>query len=239
VRRGGAEDGVAIAMAMMAMLLISALGAALILLSSSETIIASHFRSHVEAQYAADAAMARAIDLVAGLEDWTGPIAGATSSGLADGTLAALRTLPDGSTLDLVQATNLANCQKQTGCSATDLAAVTADRPWGANNPCWQPYAYGPLTWLLAGPTSYDSPYYVLLLVADDPGGTHHASSDEREAPVRESIALRADAFGPRGAHAVLEVIASRPLDTADNRRVYNLDVGPFPTSILSWREVR
>jgi hypothetical protein len=147
--------------------------------------------------------------------------------------------LADGSPLDLVQATNLANCEKPVACSGTDLAAVTADRPWGANNPFWQPYAYGPLTRLLAGPASHDSPYYVLLLVADDPGGTHHASSDEREAAVRESIALRAEAFGPGGAHAVLEVIASRPRDTADNRRVYNLDVGPFPTSILSWREVR
>jgi hypothetical protein len=237
--RDSREDGVAIVMAMLATLLISALGAALILLSSSETIIAAHFRSRVEVRYAADAAMARGVDLIAALDDWSAPIAGSTSSALVDGSLAGPRTLADGSALDLAQATNLANCQNAAGCSAADLAAVTADRPWGVNNPYWQPYAYGPLSRVLVSATPLESAYYVLLFVADDPGGTHKALVSESPGPTREGIALRAEAFGPRGAHAVLEVIASRPSHVADPERVYNPGVGPYPMTILSWREVR
>lgn len=236
--RVAAEDGVAIAMAMMAVLLISALGTALVLLSSSETIIAAHFRSSVEAHYAADAVMARAIDLVAGLDDWAAPIAGATQSSLVDGAPIGSRRLPDGSTVDLVQCMNLANCQKPTACSSSDLAAVTADRPWGTNNPAWQLYAYGPLSAVLAEPSSLDSPHYVLLFVADDPAGTHRPPTDG-EPPTREGIALRAEAFGPRGAHAIIEVVASRSVNPAGDQKDYNLGVGPLPMKILSWREVR
>jgi hypothetical protein len=238
VIRSGAEDGVAIAMAMMATLLISALAAALILLSSSETIIAAHFRSRVEARYAADAAMARGIDVIAGLDDWSAPIAGTTTSGLVDGSLAGLRTLADGAALDLVQATNLANCQNATGCSADDLTAVTVDRPWGSNNPRWQPYAYGPLSRVLADAAPLESAYYVILFVADDPAGTHNAAAIAEEVATREGIALRAEAFGPSGAHAIVEVIASRQIRTSEDETAYNPAVGPLPTRILSWREV-
>ena len=50
------EDGIAMIMAMAATLLMGALGMALVLTTSSETIIASNFRDASEAVYAADAA---------------------------------------------------------------------------------------------------------------------------------------------------------------------------------------
>jgi hypothetical protein len=238
VTRVHQEDGVAITMAVMAVLLISAAGAALLLLASSETIIAAHFRSSVLAQYGVEAMMVRGIDLVAALDDWAGPIAGSAKSALLDGALIGGRTLQDGSTLDLVQVVNLANCQKPTTCSLSDLAAVTVDRPWGANNPRWQPYAYGSLSSVLAASSPLDSPYYVLLLVADDPTGTHRPRATGAPAPTREGIALRAEAFGPRGAHAVIEVIASRTIGAPAEQTDYNLAAGS-PMKILSWREVR
>ena len=238
--RAGAERGVAITMAVMACLLISAIGAVLLLLSSSEGIIAAQFRGSVEVEYAAEAMMARAIDLVAGLEDWAGPIAGSTRSALVDGTPSGLRLLRDGSTLDLDQAVNLANCQKTTACSASDLAAVTADRPWGVNNPVWRLYAYGPLGDVFADANALDPGYYVMVLVADDPTGSHRVRADGQAAPTREGIALRADAFGPRGTHAVIEVFASRDLtDTPNNEKDYNPGTGPLSMKILSWCEVR
>ncbi len=232
------ENGVAVTMAVMAVLLISAAGAALLLLSSSETMIAVHFRSSVLAQYGADAMMVRAVDLVAILDDWSGPIAGTAKSAHVDGAFTGGRTLPDGSTLDLVQVVNLANCQKTTTCSTSDLAAVTVERPWGANNPRWRPYAYGSLSSVLAAASPLDSPYYVLLLVADDPTGTHRARAKGAPAPEREGIALRAEAFGPRGSHAVIEVIAARTIGAPRDETDYNRDVGS-PLEILSWREVR
>ena len=231
------EDGVAITMAVMAVLLISAAGAALLLLSASETMIAAHFRSSVLAQYGVEAMMVRGVELVAALDDWAGPIAGSTQSALVDGPFIRARTLADGSTLDLVQVVNLANCQKTTACSLADLAAVTTERPWGANNPTWQPYAYGSLGSVLAAP-SLDSPYYVVLLVADDPTGTHRPRGVEAPEPTREAIALRAEAFGPRGAHAVIEVIAGRAIGPPADQTDYNRDRGS-PMEIVSWREVR
>lgn len=232
------EDGVAITMAVMAVLLISAAGGALLLLSASETMIAAHFRSSVLAQYGVEAMMVRGIDLVAALDDWAAPIAGSTQSALVDGPLISVRTLADGSTLDLVQVVNLANCQKTTTCSLADLAAVTVERPWGAYNPSWQPYAYGSLSSVLTASSPLDSPYYVVLFVADDPTGTHRPRSDDAPAPLREAIALRAEAFGPRGAHAVIEVIAGRTIDAPADQTDYNRDRG-FPMKIVSWREVR
>jgi hypothetical protein len=234
-----AEDGVAMIMAVMALLLMSALGAALILTSSSETVIAAHFRNGVEAGYAADAMMTRGLDMIAGLEDWAGPIAGAAQPALVDGALGP-RILQDGSTLDLVQALNLANCHKTTACSASDLRAVTADRPWGANNPRWQPYAYGPLSGLLPASPAIESPFYVLLLVADDPAGSHQAPmAAGADGPVWEGIAVRAEAFGPRGAHKVVEVVGGRTVGAPDGEKDYNSWTGRSAMKISSWREVR
>jgi hypothetical protein len=235
----GSERGVALTMAVMACMLLSAMAAALLLLSSAETIIAGHFRNSIEARFAAEAMMARGIDLASRSDDWAGSIAGSTPPVRTDGALAAPRTLADGSTLDLAQAVNLANCQKTSPCAAKDLAAVSVDRPWGTSNPSWRPYAYGPLSEMLADVT-IDSSYYVLLLVADDPTESHHAVAEDAPERLREGIALRAEAFGPRGAHAVIEVAADRALiGAADEEKDYNTAPGPLPMKILSWREVR
>ena len=237
--RIGTENGVALTMAMMACMLLSAMAAALILLSSAETIIAGHFRSSIEARFAAEAMMAHGIDLASRTDDWAGSIAGSTPPAWTDGALAAPRRLADGSMLDLGQAVNLANCHKTTPCALQDLAAVSVDRPWGASNPSWRPYAYGPLSGMLADVT-IDSSYYVLLLVADDPTASHRAADSDAPARLREGIALRAEAFGPRAAHAVIEVAADRALiGAADEENDYNTGPGPLPMRILSWREVR
>ena len=62
----GSEEGVAILVAIMALLLMAAIGSVLILTSSSETIIAAHFRDSVEARYAAGAMIERGLDDLAG-----------------------------------------------------------------------------------------------------------------------------------------------------------------------------
>jgi hypothetical protein len=229
----GDERGAAMLLAIAAMLLIGMLGAALMLVSSSEIIIAGSFRGGIEARDAAAAMMARGIDDIAGAADWAGPIAGTVVSTLVDGG-AGLRTLTDGTTIELNQAVNLANCQQATNCSAADLAAVTSDRPWGPNNPDWRLYAYGPLASVLPSATAVDSPYYVMLLVADDPSASHQAPAGDWE-----GVALRAESFGPRAAHAVVEVIARRSVNFALDETEYNSGSGQSPMNVLSWREVR
>ena len=127
MRTIGAEDGIALMVAMMALLVISALGSALILLSSSETIIAAHFRDNVATRYAVDATSGRHRRDRPAVDDWVGPITGATRSAFVDGPPAGRRTLPDGSIIDLAQLANLSNCRKTTGCTDDILDAVDAD----------------------------------------------------------------------------------------------------------------
>src|SRR5947199_171764 len=64
------EDGIAMIVALMAMLLMSALGAALVMTTTSETIIAGNFSRGQEGLYAADAAFERAMDDLLTVPDW-------------------------------------------------------------------------------------------------------------------------------------------------------------------------
>src|ERR671911_469784 len=139
------EQGIAMVVAMMAMLLMSALGIALVLTTSSETMISGNFSNSSEALYAADAAVERSMEDILTVPDWNKLLDGSTQSAFIDGAPTGVRSLPDGSTIDLVQAINMANCQKVTTCSTAEMNTSTAERPWGANNPRWQLYSYANL----------------------------------------------------------------------------------------------
>jgi hypothetical protein len=218
------EDGIAMIMAMAATLLMSALGIALVLTTSSETIIASNFRDASEAAYAADAVFERSINDLVMVPDWNTVLTGAVQSAFIDGAPSGRRTLADGSTIDLGQILSMTNCGKAAICSDADLDAVTAERPWGANNPRWQLYAYGNLTDMLPG-HRIDSPYYVLLMVGDDPSETDGKPfEDGIDTPGAGILALRAAALGPRGVRRTIDMTVVR---AAAGLRV------------LSWRDVR
>jgi hypothetical protein len=234
------ERGVALVIAIMATTLMLTLGGALVLLSSSETVIAGNFRAAHEATYAADAAIERSLADLRRESDWTPVLAGAIQSGFVDGPASGRRTLVDGSTIDLDQITSLANCQKPTPCSAAELASTTTARPWGANNPRWTPYAYGPLANLLVPPT-VRSAFYVVAFVGDDPSEndgdpTRDGVSTVGNPNPGEGIAvIRAEAFGPRNAHKVIEATVARlflPPGAAGEQTSTELRV-------LSWTEVR
>lgn len=231
------EDGIALIVAMMAMLLMTALGVALVLTTSSETTIANNYRNSSEALYAADAVLERAMDDILTVPDWNKMIDPTTPGGLAqsafvDGkALSDERTLPDGSTIRLDQAINMANCQQVADCSDTQMNANTAERPWATNNPRWRAYAYGNLADMLPASDTINSPYYVLLLVADDPSENDGNPMKDGITPCTPGVttgcnagtgvlALRAEAFGPRGAHKVIEVTVART-DTTELERGY------------------
>ena len=141
----------------------------------------------------------------------------------------------------------MANCQQVDPCSDAQMDANTAERPWATNNPRWRPYAYGKLSDMLPASDTINSPYFVLLMVADDPSETDGNPSKDGITPCPPNqtvgcnpgtgvLALRAEAFGPRGAHAVLELLVARA-DPADSD--YNDPSGGSAVKILSWREVR
>lgn len=219
------DDGMALLIALLALLLMTALGAALVLTTSSETIIAGNFLTSIEALYAADAAAERAIAELGGIADWNAVLGGSLQSAFVDGPPSGRRTIADGSTIDLVEVVNMANCGHVGPCSGAEMDAVTAERPWGANNPRWQLYAYG---WLRdttpAG--TIDSAYYVIVLVGDDPAendGNPLQDGAGTGNPGTGVVAVRAEALGPRGARKVVELTVAR-------------QAGP---RLLSWREMR
>lgn len=225
---GGRADGFALVVAILAMLLMSALGVALVLTTSSETMIAGSFRRSQEALYAADAAVERALDDLRAQPDWSQVLNGTVTSSFVDGLPGGVRTLDDGSVLDLTQVVNLVNCEKPSACSDTDLSTRTAQRPWGANNPVWRLYAYGRLRDMATG-NSVSSSYYVAVLVADDPAendGDPLRDGLDQANPGSGVLVLRAEAVGPRGARRVIEA-------------TIGLGRGPAGARLLSWREVR
>src|SRR5450631_3461311 len=202
----------ALIIALLAMALMTALGGALILGSSSESLIAGNLRSAVEGLHAADAALERAMDDLSMVPGWDLLLSGSMQSAFVDGPASGVRTLSDGLPLDLGRVLNTANCQKTTTCSASDLTAVTSDRPWGPNNPLWQLYAYGPLSSLLAA-GMVDSNFYVVVMIADDPSETDDDPLHDGVAPTNPGagvLSLRAEAFGPRGTHKVVEMTVAR-----------------------------
>jgi hypothetical protein len=200
-----------IVMALLATLLLSAFSTALVLTTSADSLVAENFRYSQEAVYAADAALERGIDELDAAADWTDVPGGPMQSTFTDG-LAGTRALSDGSTIDLAQLVNVVNCRKRAPCSTSALAAVTAQRPWGANNPVWRLIGYGPLSGIVPGRT-IASPYYVVIMVADDPAENdndpvHDGGGSAN--PGAGVLALRAEAFGPRGSHRVVEATLAR-----------------------------
>jgi hypothetical protein len=203
------ERGAALVIALMAIVLMVAMGSALILLTATETRIVGHQRSGAEALHAADSAIA----LVLGdLErsDWNAVLAGGVTSTFVDGGPTGVRNTVVG-TLDLDLLTRTARM---------------ASRRWGANAALWQPYAYGPMR-DLAGT---DSDVYAVVWVGDDPAecdgrpDVDGGACDARPNPGTGVVALLAHAYGLQGAERAVEVTVAR-----DGPRL----------RLLSWREIR
>ena len=124
--------------------------------------------------------------------------------------------------MSLTGIANNATCGKPAGCSDADVTTITADRPWGPNNPRFQLYAYGPVADLVPTDT-ISSPFYVVVLVGDDPSETdgdplHDGSSAAN--PGSGVLTIRAESFGPRGVHRVVEATVARTAAVGHRARV-------------------
>jgi type IV pilus assembly PilX-like protein len=257
----GDERGFALVIALLTMVVMIAIGSALMLAAATESKITRNFRNGTEALYAADAVVEWAVAEIRRVSDWNQLLAGSARSSFADGDPNGIRLLADGKTIDLSRIRNDLNCRSASGCSDAMLDAITAERPWGANNPRWQPFAWGYLDALLPG-GAIDSPFYVVVFVADDPsecddnpfvdgGAVVSCSAGVTKNPGTGVLSVRAEAFGPFGAHRVVELtIARAQNDIAiklmpDDGAAENYDnaKGPDPGQaelrILSWREVK
>jgi hypothetical protein len=205
-------EGAALVLALLAMCLLMALGLALVLNTGTEVMIAAHFQAAQEAFYAADAGLERTIDELGGSADWNLVLQGLEHSMFVDGSPSTARTLADGSTIDLSTATNVLNCRHAANCTPAEMDALTADRPWGLNNPRWTLYAHAPIA-AIAASSSINSNVYVAVWVADDQSDSDNdptSDGTDESNPGRGLIVVHSEAFGPGGAHQVVEATISR-----------------------------
>lgn len=217
------ERGMALIVALMSMMLLTALGLGLVMTTITETMITANYRDSGEAMYAADAGVERVMQDLLTVPDWNRILAGQVQSSFVDGPPSGTRTLPDGSTIDLSAATNMLNCAKTTACSAAEMNTWTFERPYGANNPRWNLFAYAPLKEIIETGT-VASPMYVAVWIADDFGENDSDPTIDGGPPAsnlgRGILLLRAEAYGPGGAHSTLEVTVART-DTTELERGY------------------
>ena len=158
--------------------------------------------------------------------DWDQLLNGSVRSAFVDGSPVGTRMV-NGTPVDLSQIVAIASCHRSTTCSEAEMNAVTAERPWGANNPRWQLYAYGEVKNAVPD-VAVDSPYYVVVLVGDDPSETDNDPSVDGGGPNNPGagvLLLRAQAFGPRSVHKTIEIAIAR--------------TGGGRVRLLSWREIR
>lgn len=140
-----AERG-SLVLAMMALVLLGALGASLTIIANTETKVAGNYALAQEAIYAAEAGLEIVSQELGGAPDWRPIPAGPSLSAFVDGPPGGTRELSDGSLLN--------------------LADVTA----GLDNRGWRLFAFGPLN-RLQDPNAWQSPAYVVVWVAGDPAG--------------------------------------------------------------------
>lgn len=184
----------ALAVTLMITMVMTGLGIALSMLTMVETRIAISHRAGFEAAYAAEAAIEVSWREARDAPDLDLLLAEGATSTRVDGDPAGTRETAAG-LIDLSAETNLLRCGHAAPCTSAELSAVTRERPWGANNPVWQPYAFGPLASVLeAGAVASD--VYVVVWIASGPDA--------------DSLSLRAHAYGPGGVRRAAEVTATR-----------------------------
>lgn len=217
------ERGMALVLVLLCAMLFLALGGALVAVVSSEATISATFREGAAASSGAEAAIVRVLPDLAATPDLNAVLQGTAASSFSDGA-AGLRRLPDGTQLNLATATDIERCG-QLGCTAAQMDAVTAERPWGVNNARWQIYGSG---WLRDLTPAGDAPHvYVVVWIGDDPLETDAdplTDDGDVNAPGHDVVLLRAAGFAAYSARRRIEVVAHRE---GGNVRV------------ISWREIR
>ena len=237
------ERGMALILALLTTMLLTALGSTLIMLTITETRITMNYRNAQASLYGADAGIERAIQDLATVSQWNPVLSGSVQSGFVEGSLNPV--LPDGTRLSLATVTRSLQ-------NDTDALGV-----WGANNPRWRLYAYGPLANLLPS-GAINSMVYIAVWVGDDPSETDGAPSVDSNGV----LTLHAEAYGPSKTRKVVEVTVERISRTEvepdanaqrgqkDSNQGSRTASGQAPESVnggigqaglrlLSWREVR
>jgi hypothetical protein len=185
------DRGSALIIALLATVLLTALGVGLILLTNTEGAIASNFASGNETMYAADAAIERVMQDILLVPRWNDILTGTEQSAFIDDSTTP--TLPNGQHLDL------------TSFTAEIQADSDAEDFWGDNDPVWHLFAYGPLA-DMAGTGSAQARTYVAVWIADDPSET----DGDPTADANGVLTVLAKAWGPNGSVRTVECTVAK-----------------------------
>jgi hypothetical protein len=189
---------------LLAMMLLMALGGGLLMVVTTEIRVAAHYRDGVEAFHAADALVERIRAELRQVSDVTAVLTGAFTSTLVDGLHGGDRMI-GGVTINLTDITHLELCDRVGPCSNAAIAAVTAERPWGANNPRWRLYAHG---WLDAATgAAAGRPVYLVAWVGDDPDEDDGDPMRDGDGAGKGCLALRVRAYGGHGSRRDIDVV--------------------------------
>ncbi len=220
LRRGESwfgERGAALVCALMVIALLSTLGAALVVVVTTECLIGANHRAAQLGLYGADAGVERAIGELRRLASWQAvPSAASTSPDFNDGAMAP--RMPDDTVLDLA------------GLTAERQAESDVFYPGGPDRPVWRLFAHASLDRMVAGGIGAASPY-VVVWVADDPDDLD--GDPDRDA--NNIVLVRSEAFGVRGARRTVE--ATIALHTALDATMPGATRSDV--SLIAWRQVR
>ena len=204
------DRGIALIMVILVTAFLSALGAGLILAVFMDRLANGNMSGSVAMLFAADAAIELAARDLSQVDDWNAVLTGARQSSFTDGAPGGVRDIPGGGVVDLTASTNLLNCGKVTNCTLPQMTANSRERPWGANNPRWRLYAFGPMEHLadLAQPAAC----YLAVWIADDAReeDADPLTDGEAGAAGHGIVRVYAEAFGHAGSRRAIEAELAR-----------------------------
>ncbi len=209
--------GIALVITLIALALVSALGLGLVLATGTERLTSANYRDSVLASNAADAAMELAMRELSSIADWTPIVAGVQRSSLVDGPPSGARRA-GGFAFDLTVLTNQLTCGRTSDCSDAQIRVSTVERPWGANNPRWQPFLYGWLDTFANIPGAFPDTY-VVVWIGDDArevDGDPLTDGGGPNSEGRNAVRARAEAFAAGGTRRAIEADLVRPCNTVD-----------------------
>jgi len=200
--------------ALLATMLLTALGMAAVLVSNTEGMITANYRRSSEALYAADAAVEMAVQDLLMVPRWNDVISGGTAGNPAISSVTGSFVYgASTATLDIPAGGQVVLCCSATSVSGQLQGETNTANLWGVNNPTWRLYAWGPLINILPTAT-VDSDAFVAVWVADDPSET----DGDPMADGNGVLTLHAEAYGAGGTRKIIEVTVARTSTTEIER---------------------